>query len=219
MAQWNQTASIRVLIADDHYVFRQGLRLIISKKLFDDIQVVGEAADGAAVLQMASEQPVDVILMDIQMPVMDGIEATARLALQNPGVHVIGLSMFNDPASVQEMLNAGARGFLLKNTDENELHCAIERVYRGDTYLSPALQQRGEMIMPRWKSARELHTLSKREREIVALMRAGASNKEIADRLHISRRTVEGHRLKIVQKLKLRSSSDVIAYAIRHGIN
>jgi len=205
---------IRVLIADDHTVLRHGLRMILEGA--EGIVVVGEAADGAeAVAQARSLQP-DVVLMDVNMPALDGIEATKRIRAALPQVRVLMLTISDKDRDLLAALRAGARGYLLKSAESGEVVEAIRHVAAGEAILPPALAARvlDELTMP----APSTPSLTDREQEVLGLIAQGLANKEIAARLHISENTVKTHVRHILEKLGLRSRAEAAAYAVREGL-
>ena len=210
----------RIILVDDHALFRSGLRGLLDRR--DEYTVVGEAGDGAEFLNMLPSTEADVVFMDISMPVMNGAEAT-ELALQmRPGLKIITLSMFGDENYYARMVDAGACGFLLKDSDIDEVVAAIEAVMAGDNYFSPALQS----SLGAFGSAeaddepREDSTdgLSSREIEILVGVCRGLSNQEIADELFISKRTVDKHRANIMEKTGCRNTANLVVYAISHRL-
>lgn len=210
----------RVLLADDHTVMRVGLRLLLERQ--PDLVVVGEAADGRQAIEMAESLEPHVVVMDIAMPNLNGIEATRQIVGKRPGISVVILSMHSDESYVLRALKAGARGYLLKDSAEADLIRAIRAVREGKSFFSPAvsktlledyvrqLQQRGE------EDSYEL--LTPREREILQLLAEGKSNKDVANHLNLSLYTVETHRAHILQKLGLHTVPDLILYAVRKGV-
>ena len=213
-------SKVRILIADDHGIVRKGLRLQLEQN--DKFQVVGEAADGRDAVRMAEELKPDVVVMDIAMPNLNGIQATAQIVKRNPGTGVIILSMRSDESYLTKTLSAGAKGYLLKDTAEVDLYRAVESVAQGKSFFSPAiantlledymrqLQQRG------LQDSYDL--LTPREKEILQLLAEGKSNKEVATALDLSTSTVETHRTRIMQKLDLHSAADIVLYAVRKKI-
>ena len=211
---------IRILLADDHTVMRNGLRLLLERQ--PDFVIAGEASDGREAVALATSAAADIVVMDVAMPMLNGIEATRQIAASNPRIGVIVLSMHSDESYVLRALKAGARGYLLKDSAEADLIKAVRAVHEGRNSFSPAisrmlledyirqLQQRGE------EDSYDL--LSTREREILQLIAEGKSNKEIAPLLNISLYTVETHRTHILQKLNLHSVPELILYAVRKGI-
>ncbi len=212
--------AIRILLADDHTVMRAGLRLLLERE--PDFVVAGEASDGREAVALASSASPDVVVMDVAMPLLNGIEATRQIAAANPRASVIILSMHSDESYVLRALKAGARGYLLKDSAEADLIKAVRAVHEGRNSFSPAisrmlledyirqLQQRG--------GEDSYDLLSSREREILQLIAEGKSNKEVAALLNLSLYTVETHRTHILQKLNLHSVPELILYAVRKGI-
>jgi DNA-binding NarL/FixJ family response regulator len=211
--------SIRILIADDHQMLREGLRAILEKQ--KNVEVIGEASDGRTAVEMARTLVPDVVAMDVSMPDLNGVEATRQIKAENPAVKVIALSRHGDAQYVHRMLEAGASGYVLKSGAYEELRRAIEAVSEGNHYLSPRIT--GGVIDTHLRVTSEpqssgAETLSPREREIVQLLAEGHTSPEIARRLHISTRTVEGHRRNITRKLKVHSIAELTKYAIREGL-
>jgi DNA-binding NarL/FixJ family response regulator len=210
---------MKVLLVDDHKIIRDGLRAILGAR--SDIEVVGEAADGHEALTLAQTLRPEVVVMDVSMKGLNGIDATARLASEHPGIKVIGLSMNSDRRYVLAMLSAGASGYLLKTAASEELIRAIQTVAAGQTYLSPGIS--GLVIetaleAPRPAQVATASALSPREREVLQLLAEGRTSKDIAVTLHIGVPTVETHRRQIMTKLKLRSIAELTKYAIREGL-
>jgi DNA-binding NarL/FixJ family response regulator len=211
-------STIRVLIADDHAFFRKGLRGLL--RLVPEVEVVGEAASGAeAVAQSAALQP-DIILMDVQMPDLNGVDATRQVLEMSPHIGVLMLTMFEDDATVFAAMRVGARGYLLKGADRVELGRAIRAVRNGEAIFSPAMAQRLSSFFgqPRRPAAPAFPELSEREREVLALVGRGLSNGEIAARLHISGKTVRNHITNIFAKLEVSERSEAIARARAAGL-
>lgn len=211
--------SIRVVLADDHRMIREGLRSLLAK--LPGLEMVGEAEDGRATVALARELSPDVIVMDIGMPDLNGVEATRQIVAFAPKVKVIALSMHSDARFVSEMLKAGAVGYLLKDSAFEELARAIRAVTAGQTYLSPGVA--GVMVKDYLSQVAgnrpvEVSELTPREREVLQLVAEGKSTKEIADRLQISPKTADTHRQQIMNKLHLRSVAALTKYAIRAGI-
>ena len=211
---------IRILLADDHTVVREGLRALVEKQ--PDMTVVGEAADGHDVLRVAEEQSPDVIIMDIAMPNMNGIEATRRILASNSHTAVVILSMHQDESYVLRSLKAGAKGYLLKDSVRGDVIDAIRAVAQGRSFLtrkvSRILQEDYVREMERRGLEDSYDLLTDREREILQLVAEGRTNKEVALMLNISLTTVETHRTHILQKLNLHSVPELILYAVRKGI-
>ena len=212
--------AIRVLIADDHKIMLAGLRSLLEKQ--SDIEVVGEAENGRKAVQMAQEKKPDVVVMDVSMPDLNGIEATTQIKESVPESRVIALSMHSDKRFVMGMLRAGAAGYLLKDCASQELANAIAQVAGGKKYLSPEIT--GVVINDflQGGSPEEDETvasvLSAREREVLQLIAEGWSTKQIASHLYVSIKTIETHRRQIMKKLDLHSIADLTKYAIREGL-
>jgi two-component system response regulator NreC len=209
---------LRILLVDDHQIVRQGLRTLLEKE--PDMEVVAEAEDGRAAVRLTREVLPQVVIMDVAMPDLNGIEATRQIVHEFPDIKVIALSMHSDRRFVANMLRAGASGYLLKDSAFEELAQAIRTVAANRTYLSPEVSDivvkdflKGPQEAP---SAYSL--LSPREREVLQLMAEGKTTKEIADRLHVSVKTVETHRQQIMTKLEIRSVAELTKYAIREGL-
>ncbi|OGR31030.1 MAG: DNA-binding response regulator [Desulfobacca sp. RBG_16_60_12] len=211
--------SIKVLIADDHQIVRDGLRSMLEKEPW--IKVVGEAEEGRTTLRLARELEPDVIIMDVSMPDLNGIEATRQIVAEFPTIKVIALSMHNDRRFVLNMIKAGAKGYLLKDSAFKELAKAIKVVVSNQTYLSGEIadilvQDYLSVSTPDEFSA--FHLLSPREREVLQLLAEGKSSNQIAESLHISVKTVETHRAQLMAKLKIKSIAELTKYAIREGL-
>ncbi len=207
---------IRVVLADDHKMILAALRSLLAKE--SDIEVVGDAADGHALLELAGRTAPDVAVVDIGMPSMNGIEATQQLLAVHPALKVIALSAYSDRRFVMEMLDAGARGYLVKASAGDELPRAIRAIMQGRTYLCPEVA--GTLVEAARGKARGEPTaqLSRRERDVVALLAEGHSSLVIGERLHIAGSTVEVHRRNIMRKLNLHSIAELTKYAIREGL-
>jgi two-component system response regulator NreC len=211
--------STRVLLADDHKITRQGLRSLLEKQ--PDIEVVAEAENGREAVRLAAEVAPDIIIMDLTMPDLNGVEATKKILSQSPDIKIIALSMHSDALFVTEMLKSGAAGYLLKDCAFDELARAIKTVMENKSYLSPSIS--GVVVedyihrlsTTDFKSA---DILSDREREVLQLMSEGKSTKQIAVKLHISVKTVETHRRQIMRKLDIHTVAELTKYAIRKGL-
>ena len=205
---------IRVLITDDHGVVRQGLRMFLS--LDPDIQVVGEASDGREALEMARELVPDVVLMDLLMPVMDGIEATRAIRSALPEVEVIALTSVLEDASVTDAIRAGAIGYLLKGTNVEELHRAVRGAAEGRVQLAPEAAARLMREVRAPESPPE--ALTARETEVLELLARGHANKQIASSLYVSEKTVKAHVSAILKKLGVRSRTQAALHAVETGL-
>jgi RNA polymerase sigma factor (sigma-70 family) len=212
--------SIRVLLADDHKLMRAGLRLVIDQQ--GDLTVVGEADDGRQALELAKSLKPDVVVMDIGMPNLNGIEAARQITEIRPEASVVMLSMHSDEGYVLRALRAGARGYLLKDSATTDLVQAIRAVAEGKSFFSPAVSKvllQDYMRKLRRTGAEDSYDLlSPREREVLQLVAEGKSNKEVANLLNLSVYTVETHRAKIMQKLNLKGVPELILYAVRKGL-
>jgi two-component system, NarL family, response regulator NreC len=210
---------LRILLADDHKIMRDGLRVLLEKQ--PDIQVAGEADNGRMAVRMARELPADMVIMDIGMPDLNGIDATREIVASVPGVKVIALSMHSDKVFVGEMFRAGASAYLLKHCAFEELAQAIQVVRSGQFYLSPQIA--GLMIKDYVRQMSNDNTsvfgvLTVREREVLQLLAEGKSSRQIASHLHISLKTVETRRQQIMAKLNTDNMADLIKHAIRDGL-
>ena len=209
---------ISVLIADDHTIVRSGVRLLLEAE--SDIRVVGEALNGREALELAESLQPDVVLMDISMPEMDGLEATKQLKTRFPHINVLVLTMHRSDDYFFEMLKAGASGYILKGAKTSELINAVRIVQQGEIFLYPSMTQKlvqGYIQLAEWDNEGE-PSLSPREKEILRLLAEGYSNKEIAEKLVISPSTVHSHRSKIMDKLGLGNRRELIQYARKRGL-
>jgi len=206
---------IRILLADDHVMVRQGFRMILAAQ--PDMEIVGEAGNGREALELAEKLQPDVVVMDVAMPELNGIEATRRLAASSPRTRVLALSMYKDSVYVREILRAGARGYLLKDAIDRDLLAAVRAVAGGEGYLSPAVS---EAVLSDYRRhvSDPLDLLSSREREVLQLIAEGKTNKDIASALKLSVYTVEAHRGRIMEKLNLHSVGELVRFAVRHGL-
>jgi DNA-binding NarL/FixJ family response regulator len=208
-----------ILLADDHRIVRQGLRALLASEA--DFEVVGEADDGREALELVKRLNPDVLVLDLMMPGLNGLEVARQLPRQSPAVRVVVLSMHDDEGFVLEALANGVSGYVLKDSNSSDLVHAVREVAAGRRYLSPPLSDRAiEAYQQRAKvGALDKHeTLTTREREVLQLSAEGHTNSEIAARLGISTRTAETHRSRLMHKLGLHTQSDLIRYAIRRGI-
>lgn len=209
----------KIFLADDHTIFRQGLRELMGQE--SDMEVVGEAENGRSAVEKVVKLRPDVVLMDVGMPGLNGIEATRQIGRSVPGTRVIALSMHVDEKFVAEMLRAGARGYLCKKCDGDELVAAVRVVMTGQTYLSPAVS--GPLVDKHVRgsacpSSSAFSLLTDREREILQLLVEEKTVKEIADQLHLSIKTVHAHREHLMRKLNVQTLSGLTKYAVREGL-
>ncbi len=211
--------TIRVLLADDHQMLRQGLRALIEKE--DGMSVVAEAEDGREAVELSRELEPDVIVMDVAMPNLNGIEATRRIVDALPGAKVLALSMHSDRRFVKEMFSAGASGYLLKDSAFGELVLAIRTLADDRIYLSPGVADAviKDFVHRRAESDTSVFSLlTARQREVLQLTAEGMSTREIAEQLKVSVKTVESHRAKIMEKLDVHSIAELTKYAVREGL-
>jgi DNA-binding NarL/FixJ family response regulator len=206
---------IRILLADDHAMVRKGFGLILSTQ--KDLSIVGEAGNGKEALELAEKLQPDVIVMDVAMPELNGIEATRRIMAVVPRTRILALSMHKDSVYVREILRAGAKGYLLKDSIDNDLVAAVRAVSRGEGYLSPAISEAVLSDYRRHVTA-PLDLLTGREREVLQMIASGKTNKEIATELKLSVYTVDAHRGRIMEKLNLHSTGELVRFAVRNGL-
>ena len=205
----------RIILVDDHSLFRSGMRGLLDR--YDGIRVVGEASTGEEFLAMLPATEADVVFMDFAMPGMNGAETTEKALALEPGLKVITLSMFGDENYYSRMVQAGAKGFLMKDSPMDEVPLAIDRVMAGGSYFSPQLLSSLAGRMRTREDAPD-EELSAREREILVAVCRGLSNQEIADELFISKRTVDKHRANILEKTGCKNTASLVVYAVRHGL-
>jgi DNA-binding NarL/FixJ family response regulator len=206
---------IRILLADDHAVVRNGFRMILEAQ--SDMEVVGEVSNGREAVEVATEVQPDIVVMDVTMPELNGIEATRRIATAAPRTRVLALSMHKDSVYVREILRAGARGYLLKDSGEGDLLSAVRAVAKGEGYLSPAIS---DAVLSDYRKhvTNPIDLLTSREREVLQLIAEGKTNKDIAVALSLSVYTVEAHRGRIMEKLNLHSTGELVRFAVRNGV-
>ena len=209
----------RIVLADDHAMFRHGIKNILEEA--EGLEVVGEAGDGLKLLELLKKETPDMVVLDISMPNLRGLEATREIKMISPDLKVLILTMHNDREYVSYAISAGAEGYLLKEEDDTELFAAVEKIRQGGHYISPLLsgELTYELIQTSHKGQAKQppEPLTVREREVLKLIAEGISNKEIADVLYISTRTVEHHRANIMRKLNIRKTANLVKYAIRKG--
>ncbi|HNX06809.1 MAG TPA: response regulator transcription factor [Bacteroidales bacterium] len=206
---------IRLVIADDHEIFRKGLRIILNE--MDEVKVIGEAQNGHELFEILKNATADLVLMDIRMPVMDGIEATRRVVEKYPSIKVIALTMFEEISYFNQMIEAGAEGFLLKKTNKDELQRAINQVMAGENYFSEEfISNVNRNMRPSLRMAGI--ELTDREQEVLELICKGMSNAEISKYLGLSARTVDGHRAHLLEKTGAKNSPHLVMFAIKNGL-
>ncbi len=206
---------IRILLADDHAVVRQGFKMILGAQ--PDMEIVGEAGNGREAVELAERLKPDVVVMDVAMPELNGIEATRRLGDSATHARVIALSMHKDSVYVREVLRAGARGYLLKDSGAGDLVSAVRAVAQGEGYLSPAVSN-AVLDDYRRHVTNPIDLLTSREREVLQMLAEGKTNKEIAGVLNLSVYTVDAHRGRIMEKLNLHSINELVRFAVRNGL-
>ncbi|MFO0752330.1 MAG: response regulator transcription factor [Thermodesulfovibrionales bacterium] len=210
--------SLKVLLADDHKIVRDGLRTLLQKN--SDIEVIAEAEDGREAVQLVRKMAPEIVVMDIAMPDLNGIEAARQIMAEQPGIKVIALSMHSDKRFVMEMLKAGASAYLLKDCAFEELVLAIRAVMENKTYLSPGIAGVvvEDFIHSRKEEPSVFSVLTDREREVLQLLAEGETTKEIASHLRVSIKTIETHRNRIMDKLGIHTIAELTKYAIREGL-
>jgi len=211
---------LRILIADDHGIVRAGLKLLLDR--VPDMEVVGEAAEGREAVRLAGEVHPDIVIMDIGMPLLNGLDAASQIVRENERVGIIVLSMHTDESYILRALNAGAKGYLLKDHADEDLERAIRSVASGKPFFSPSIAQAlleeyvGLMRQRGLQDSYDL--LTEREREVLQLLAEGKSNKEVAGVLNVSPYTIETHRTNLMQKLNLHNTAEIVLYAVRKAI-
>ena len=210
---------ITLLIADDHEIFRDGLALMLSKQ--EDITLIAQAENGKELIELTEKHQPDVILTDIKMPRMDGIEATRILAQKFPDLKIIALSMFDEENLIVEMLESGAKGYLLKNADKNEIVEAITSVYEDKAFYCKGTSARLASMIVKSKfnpyKKQEPTVFSDREKEIIKLICQQYTAQEIGEKLFLSKRTVEGYRIKILEKMNVKNTAGMVVFALKHN--
>ncbi len=207
---------IRVLLVDDHAILREGIKALLEKQ--DNIEVIAEAADGREAIPKVAQSRPDVVVLDISMPMMDGLESTRQIKRENPDIKVLVLTMHDNEEYFFQLLRAGASGYVTKKSVSRELVSAIEAVYRGDSFFCPSMAKFLLSDFLRLDKAVEnidQEDLTPREREIVKLIAEGYTNQQIADLLHRSVKTIESHRSNILRKLDIHDSIELVKYAVR----
>jgi two-component system, NarL family, response regulator NreC len=212
--------TVRILLADDHTVVRKGLRLLL--ETHPGFQVIAEASNGREAVALAEEHRPDAVVMDVAMPILNGIEAARQISIKLPQTAVVFLSMHSDEVYVLKALKVGARAYLLKDSAEHDLISAVTAVSEGKSFFSPAISRMLVEDYVRQMQERKLEDsydlLTTRERELLQLLAEGKNNKDVATRLNLSLHTVETHRSNIFHKLNLHSGAELILYAIRKGV-
>ncbi len=206
---------IRILLGDDHAMVRQGFRLILAAQA--DMEIIGEASNGREAVEMTENLQPDVVVIDVAMPDLNGIEATRRIVRANPRIRVLALSMHKEAVYVREILRAGASGYLLKDSIDRDLVAAVRSLANGQSYLSPAIS---DIVLGDYRQSVKdpLDLLTSREREVLQLIAEGGTNKEIATALNLSIYTVDSHRGRIMEKLNLHSVGELVRFAMRSGL-
>lgn len=211
---------IRIVLADDHEIFRDGFHVMLKRQ--SDIQLVGEAANGVDLIKITEKLLPDIVITDIKMPKLDGIDATKIITKKFPGINIIAFSMFDDDNLIIDMLEAGAKGYLLKSAHKKEIIEAIKTVYKNDTYYCKSTSTKLVIMIgqSRFDPYKEIQKpeFSQREIDIITMICQEASNKEIALKLFLSIRTIEGYREKIQEKIKAKNAAGIVIYAIKTGI-
>ncbi|UCD43166.1 MAG: response regulator transcription factor [Chloroflexota bacterium] len=212
-------AKIRILLADDHTILRDGIRALIDDQ--DDMEVVGEAEDGISTVKLAAKVKPDVVVMDIAMPLLNGLEATRQIQRDHPQVKVLILTMHENEEYIRQVLAAGALGYVLKDAAARDLLGAIRAVYQGEAVLSPAITRLVIEDYLRWGEIQPIDNsdvLTSREREVLQLIAEGYTNKEMAEILNLSVKTIQSHRTNLMSKLDLHDRGELIKYAIQKKI-
>ncbi len=211
---------IRIVLADDHEIFRDGFNVMLKKQ--SDIKLVGEAANGMELIEIAEKLMPDIILTDIKMPKIDGIGVTRILTAKFPGINIIALTMFDDDHLIIDMLEAGVKGYLLKSAHKTEIIDAIKTVYKNETYYCKSTSTKLVQMIAQSRfdpyKEKQKPEFTIKEIEVIRLICQQASNKEIASKLFLSMRTIEGYREKIQEKMKVKNVAGIVVYAIKTGI-
>ncbi len=214
------TTAIKIVIADDHEIFRDGLKLMLQRQT--DIIVAGEAADGKELIELVKHTLPDVIITDVKMPQLDGVAATKYLTEHYPSIGIIALTMFDEEDLIVDMLEAGAKGYLLKNADKTEIIEAVHTVANNEPHYCRLTSQKLAGMVAKskfnWHLKKEKPEFNEREQEIIRYICEGLTNKEIGEKIFLSVRTVEGLRLKIIEKMNVKNTAGIIVYAIREHL-
>jgi DNA-binding NarL/FixJ family response regulator len=212
--------NIKVIIADDHEIFRDGLRIMLQKQ--PDIHLVAEASDGRELIDQVEQWQPDIVISDVKMPRMDGVTAARYLARHYPQVGIIALTMFDEEDLIIDMLEAGAKGYLLKNADKHEIVEAVKSVYGQEPYYCRHTSNKLAQMVAKSKfnpyKQKEKPEFNEREKEIIIDICHGLTSKQIADKIFLSVRTVEGLRMKIMEKMEVKNTAGIIIYAIKHNL-
>lgn len=212
--------NIKVIIADDHEIFRDGLRIMLQKQ--PDIQLVAEAGDGRELIDQVEQWQPDIVISDVKMPRMDGVTAARYLARHYPQIGIIALTMFDEEDLIIDMLEAGAKGYLLKNADKHEIVDAVKSVYSQEPYYCRHTSHKLAQMVAKSKfnpyKQKEKPEFNERENEIITDICNGLTSKQIAEKIYLSVRTVEGLRMKIMEKMEVKNTAGIIIYAIKHGL-
>lgn len=211
---------IQIIIADDHEIFRDGLKIMLKK--ISDVELVGEAENGQELIKLARKLKPDVVITDIRMPLLDGIEATKQLSKEFPDIGIIALSMFEDENLIIDMLEAGAKGYLIKNAHKDEITKAIKSVYKGQNYYCTSTTRKLALMIAKsdfnpYKKV-SIPEFSEQELRIIRFICQEFTNIEIGEKLDLSRRTVEGYRIKILEKMRAKNSAGIVVFAIKNKI-
>jgi two-component system response regulator NreC len=209
---------ISVVVADDHSIVREGIRALIEGE--NDIKVCAEASDGREVIEQVEKHQPNIVILDITMPRLSGLETLEHIRSKHPGVKTILLSMHADPPMIQNAISLGVDGYVLKNSRSSEILAAIRAVVRGGSYFSPTVAREivAQVRDPRPAGEQPFSILSGREREVLHLIAEGFAAKEVAVQLNISTKTVEAHRTSLMRKLGVRKATELVRYAVRHGL-
>lgn len=211
-------SAVKLLLADDHQMFTDGLKSLLEDT--DGISVVAEARNGQEVIDVCDQQDIDIVIMDINMPEMDGIQASRELLKRHPAVKILALSMFNDKSYISDMLKAGARGYILKNTGKEDLLNAIRTLQSGSNYLGEDVSKTlvNSFMKSPGMASQPVEKLSGREREVLDYIATGLTTHEIADKLFVSKNTIETHRKNLLYKLKARNTAELVNNAYRQRL-
>lgn len=210
---------IKIILADDHNVMREGLRLVLDRE--SDLEILAEADNGRAAVSAAKKLGPDLVVMDVSMPDLNGMEATRQIVAENPDIKILALSMYSDKRFVEGMFKAGVSGYILKNCIARELVSAIRFVAKGEIYISPKIAGtiiHGYLLSLGEKNGSNEELLTIREREILQLISEGRNSRNIAETLHVSPKTVDAHRRNIMEKIDAHSIAELTKYAIREGL-